>query len=157
MKPDAKKTRISLYTPRLQIRPRDLSTVGLAQQRRLAGAVLARLAAGHGARLGDLADVAGALPQRGQQALGGLGRQVLVVVVVDLHHGRVDAGAEALDLDEGEEPVRGRVARLDAQALLDRLDDGVGAAAAELAGCLCVFESRSALVLFAPPANSLCL
>lgn len=67
---------------------------------------------------------------------GGLGGEILVVVVIDLDHGGVDAGAEALDLEEGEEAVLGGLATLDAQVASDGLDDGVGAAAAELAGSL---------------------
>lgn len=123
----------------LQILPRRLGTPGLARQTRQPGAVLARLAAAQRPRLGDfcgLANVGGALLQGRQQRLDRLGRQVLVVVVVDLDHGRVGAGAEALDLDEGEEAVGGGLALLDAQVLRDGLDDGVAAAAAELAGRL---------------------
>lgn len=69
-----------------------------------------------------------------EQGLGGLGGQVLEVVVVDLHHGCVDAGAEALDFGEGEHAVFGCFAGVDAEVLLNRLHDAV--AAAELAGCL---------------------
>src|SRR5262245_36482807 len=41
-----------------------------------------------------------------EDLLEGLGREVLVVVVVDLSHRRVDASAQALDLDPGELAVR---------------------------------------------------
>jgi hypothetical protein len=54
--------------------------------------------------------------------------EVLVVVVVDLHHRRVDAGAEAFDLDQGEQPVLGGAADADAAFLADRLLERVGAA-----------------------------
>lgn len=130
----------------LQITPRGLDAPGLARQVRGAGAVLARLAARvDGAGLGDLGVVDGGLAvddgDAGAEGIdelpGRLGGQVLVVVVVDLDHGRVDAGAEALDLEVGEEAVGRRLALLDAEVLLDRLDDGVGAAAAELAGGRC--------------------
>ena len=42
-------------------------------------------------------------------------RQVLVVVVVDLDHGRVDAGAEAFHFGECEDVVWCGVARRDSQ------------------------------------------
>ena len=131
-----------MYTPSipsvvsLQITARLLDAPRLARQVRQAGAVLARVPPAHGARLGRLAHVGHALLEGGQQRLHGLGGQVLVVVVVDLHHGGVDAGAQALDLEEGEEAVGRGLALLDAQVLLDGLDDDVAAAAAELAGCL---------------------
>ena len=44
--------------------------------------------------------------------------EVFVVVVVDLDHGGVDAGAEALDLADGEELVVGHAADADAKVLL---------------------------------------
>lgn len=53
-----------------------------------------------------------------------------------MDHGGVDAGAEALDLDEGEEAVGRRLALLDAEVLLDGFDNDVGSAAAQLAGGL---------------------
>lgn len=117
----------------LQVRPRLLDAPRLVQQVRLAVAVLARLPAGERARGGDLcggANGGGALLEGREQGDGGLGGEVLVVVVVDLDHGGVDAGAEALDLDEGEEAVGGGLALLDAEVGGDGLDDGVGAAAA---------------------------
>lgn len=77
--------------------------------------------------------------------LCGLGGKILVVIVVDLYHGRVDTRTEALDLDEGEETVRGCFALLDAKFLFYRLDDSVTAAATELAGCLSDVVSISAL------------
>lgn len=117
----------------LQILPRLLDTPRLARQARQAGAVLARVAPAQRARLrhvGGLADVRGALLQGREQRLDRLGRQVLVVVVVDLDHGRVGAGAQAFDLDESEEAVGGGLALLDAEVLRDGLDDLVAAAAA---------------------------
>lgn len=74
--------------------------------------------------------------ERGEKALHGLGGQVLVVVIVDLDHGGVDASAEALDLNVGEKTVLGGVARGNAEVLVDCLHDGVTAAATELAGSL---------------------
>lgn len=62
--------------------------------------------------------------------------QVFVVVVVDLDHGGVDAGAEALDFGEGEEFVRRRLARVNAEVGADGFHDEVGTAATELAGSL---------------------
>lgn len=64
---------------------------------------------------------------------GGLGGKVLVVVVVDLNHGGVDAGAEALDLNKCEKAVGSGLALLNTKLLLEGLDNNVGAAAAELA------------------------
>lgn len=63
---------------------------------------------------------------------GGLRGKILVVVVVDLNHGSVNAGAEALDLDKCEEAVGRGLALLNAKLLLEGLDNDVGAAAAEL-------------------------
>ena len=45
------------------------------------------------------------------------------VLIVDLDHGCVDAGAEALDLAEREEPVGARLVQLDPVEVFDRLDD----------------------------------
>jgi hypothetical protein len=53
-----------------------------------------------------------------------------------LDHGGVDTGTKALNLDVGEEAVLGGVAGGNSEVLVDGLDDGVGAAAAELAGGL---------------------
>lgn len=119
----------------LQIGSRRLDTPGLRRQVRLAGAVLAGLAAAEGTGRGELAG-GGAGLEVLEQLDDGLGSQVLVVFVVDLDHGGVDAGAQALDLDKGKEAVGARLALLDAEVLLDGLDDDVGAAAAELAGSL---------------------
>lgn len=88
-------------------------------------------------RLRHLGDVALRLPQRVQKCSGRLGRQVLVVVIVDLDHGRVHACAQAFDLNECEQAVGGRLAGVDAEVVFDGFDNGVGAAAAKLAGCLC--------------------
>lgn len=78
----------------------------------------------------------GGLLECGQKGLNGLGGQVLVVVIVDLDHGGVDTGTQALNLDVGKEPVLSSVAGGDAEVLVDSLDDGVAAAASELAGGL---------------------
>src|SRR5262245_22304020 len=50
-----------------------------------------------------------ALAQIDQDLLEGVWRQVLVVIFVDLHHRRVDASAEALDLGPGEHAIPGDV------------------------------------------------
>ena len=122
------------FRNRLQVRPRLLDAPGLLREVSLAGAVLAGLAAAEGAGAGD-ADGLGVgggagLAEGGEQLLGGLGGQVLVVVVVDLDHGRVDARAQALDLDEGEQAVLRCLPLLDPQLLLHRAHDLVAAAAA---------------------------
>lgn len=128
----------------LQVRPRSLGAPRLAGQVGGTSAVLAGLAAGKGTRLGNLGVVddsvragAGDAGLKGVEKLAhGLRRQILVVVVVDLDYGGVDAGAQALDFEEAEETVRGGLALLDAEMLPNGLYDGVGAAASELAGCL---------------------
>ena len=61
--------------------------------------------------------------------------EVLVVVVVDLDHGRVDAGAEALNLADGEELVVSHAADADAKVLLAGRHDLV--TASEPAGSCC--------------------
>lgn len=113
----------------LQVGPRSLSSPGLREQVRLAGAVLACASAAEGAGLGD-ADGGGiggsGAGLEGLEELDdGLGGEVLVVVVVDLDHGGVDAGAEALDFEDGEEAVSCGLALLDAEVVLDGLDDDV--------------------------------
>lgn len=130
-----------LLLPTLQITPRLLHPPRLTRQIRHPSTILARIPPTQRARLrhrrlARLAHGCHALLERRQQRLGGLGRQVLVVVVVDLHHGSVDAGAETFYFDEGEEAVFGGFALLDAEVLFDGFDDGVAAAAAELAWCL---------------------
>ena len=63
-----------------------------------------------------------------QRAVNALG-ETYVEVVADDHHGRVTAGALALDLDDGELAVLGRLARLDAAQLgADGVEDLVRAA-----------------------------
>src|SRR4051812_34423804 len=54
-----------------------------------------------------------AVAQRVEQRLGLRAVEVLVIIVVDLQDRRVDAGAEALDLDQREQPIRGRFADAD--------------------------------------------
>lgn len=95
----------------------------------MASAVLAGVAAREGSR-GRWLDGGGvgALFEALEELADSLGSQVLVVFVVDLDHGGVDAGTEAFDLDEGEETVGGGLALLDAELLLDGLDDDVGTA-----------------------------
>lgn len=70
-----------------------------------------------------------------QQLHSRLGRQVLVVVVIDLHHRSVDTGAQALDLEQAEDLVLGHVATVDPEEFLARLHDLVAAAAAQHARC----------------------
>lgn len=100
----------------------------------MSSAVLACVPAAQRASLGHLdggrAGRGSALLESLEELDDGLGGKVLVVVVVDLDHGSVDAGTEALDLDEGEETILGGLALLDAEVVLDGLDDDVGAASA---------------------------
>ena len=120
----------------LQIRPRLLDAPRVLGEVRLALAVLASLASTQRSGSGDLDVLRGGAGGLGAGLEGleeldrCLGGEVLVVVVVDLDHGGVDAGAEALDFDEGEEAVGGGLALLDAEVGCDGLDDGVGTAAA---------------------------
>lgn len=78
----------------------------------------------------------GTVLEGSEESLDGLGGQILVVVVVDLDHGGVNAGTQALDLDVGEEAVLGGVAGGDAEVLVDSLNNGVGTATTKLAGGL---------------------
>lgn len=97
------------------------------------------MTAGQGTSGGDLGGAArsgGGVLEGLEEVDHGLGGEILVVVVVDLDHGGVDASPQALDLDEGEEAVGGGLALLNTEVVADSLDDGVGAAASELAGCL---------------------
>ena len=82
------------------------------------------------------ASSSGTVLEGSEEGLDGLGGQVLVVVVVDLDHGGVNAGTQALDLDIGEEAVLGGVAGGDAEVLVDSLDNSVGTATTKLAGGL---------------------
>src|SRR5262245_40291063 len=63
--------------------------------------------------------------QLGENSGETLRREVLVIVVVDLRHRRVHAGAQALDLDPGELPVS-RDVHLLADTLMAELDELVG-------------------------------
>src|SRR6476619_664795 len=51
-----------------------------------------------------------ALAQLHEDLLQGFGGQVLVVILVDLHHRCIDASAEALDFHPGEHSILGDVA-----------------------------------------------
>ena len=53
----------------------------------------------------------------------GLGSQVFVVMISDLDHGRVDAGAKALYFGEGEEAIGGGFSGVDAKMALDGAED----------------------------------
>ena len=99
----------------------------------------ATLSLTHRAGSGDLdwsvSDCGGFL-ERGEEGLDRLGRKVLVIVVVDLDHGRVDTGTQTLDFNEGEEAVFRGVARGDTQVFRNGFDDLGATAATELAWCL---------------------
>lgn len=79
---------------------------------------------------------------------GGVVGEVLVVVVVDLNHGRVGACAEAFDFGEGEEAILCGFAWVDAQVVLDGFHDGV--AVAEHAGGLFIGVSHQLSLLYTP-------
>lgn len=117
----------------LQVRSRLLNSPRLIQQVRLSSTVLACVSASEGAGLGNVdgggIGSGGAVLESLEKLNGGFGGQILVVVVVDLDHGGVDAGAEAFDLEEGEETVLGSLALLDAEVVGDGLDNRVGTAA----------------------------
>lgn len=118
-------------------------------QIRQASAVLARLSAAERAGRWHLDGLSGfgsksRLLQSLQERDDRLGSQVLVVVVVDLHHGGIDASTKALDLDESEQIVLRRVSRGDAKVVRDGLDNLVATAATELARCLDKGRSVSA-------------
>src|SRR5438270_2762976 len=66
--------------------------------------------------------------QRGDQGLGRRAVEVFVEIVVDLQDRRVDAGAEAFDLDYREQAVFGLAANADTKLFLARGDDRVRAA-----------------------------
>src|SRR6516162_5910439 len=66
--------------------------------------------------------------QRVEQGLGRRPVQILVEVIVDLQDRRIHAGAEALDLDQAEKPVRRGAAHAYAELAFASLDDRVGAA-----------------------------
>ncbi len=91
---------------------------------------LARQAITHATRARNPRTVLQRLQQRDRR----LGRQILIVIVIDLHHRRIDTGAQTLDLHEREQPVLGRLSGVDVEIVLDGLDDGVAATAAQHAG-----------------------
>lgn len=65
---------------------------------------------------------------------GGVICEVLVEIIIDLDHGSVGTGTEALDFGKGEEAVLGRLAVVDSENVLAGLHDGV--AVPQHAGCL---------------------
>lgn len=76
-------------------------------QIRQSGLALTALTSAQRTRRRDLRGLPDGSDRRGvlqcaQERLGRLGRQVLVVVVVNLHHRRVDASSQTLDFGEGE-------------------------------------------------------
>jgi hypothetical protein len=72
-----------------------------------------------------------ARPQRPQQLHGGLRRQILIIVIIDLHHRRIDTSTQTLDLQQTEHAVLGHVPTVNAELLFDGLHDLVTAAAAQ--------------------------
>lgn len=61
--------------------------------------------------------------ERGEDLDGGLRGQILIVVVVHSQHGGVHTGSSAFDLDQSELSVLGSLTNLDAQILLNRLQN----------------------------------
>ena len=101
-------------------------------------AVLTGVSSTHWARRRNLDGLSGVSGSRGllecgEESLDGLGSKVLVVVVVDLDHRGVDTGAQALDLDQGEESILGGVSGGDTEVFLDSFQDLGAAASSELA------------------------
>lgn len=91
-------------------------------QIRQTSAVLARLSAAERARWWHLDRLAGFCSKSGllqslQERDDRLRSQVLIVVVVDLHHGGIDASTKAFDLDKSEQIVLRRVSRGDAKVV----------------------------------------
>lgn len=126
----------------LQVGPRRLDTPRLGVEIRLSRAVLASLPSAKRARGGNLgrgasgASGGSAFAERVEEGYDGFGGEILVVVVVDLDHRSVDAGAKTLDFEEGEEAVGSGLAFSDAKVFLDSLDNNIASAATELAWCL---------------------
>lgn len=81
--------------------------------------------------------------ERLEKSNHGLRGQVLVEIVVDLDHGGVDAGSEALDFNHSEESVFGGLARVDTEVVLDGLDDLVTSATSQLTWSLSLSVPRS--------------
>ena len=71
--------------------------------------------------------------------------EIFVVVIVDLDHGRVNAGSEALDLADGEELVVGHLAGSNSKVLLARSHDLV--TATQPAGCCCTNLAKKVEIL----------
>lgn len=116
----------------LRVPNRHVSQVGQT------GAVLAGIAPAQRARGGDLGAGAGTGSGGGvlegcQDGLDGLRGQILVVVIVNLDHGGVDASAQAFDLNVCEEAILGGVAGGDSEVFGNGLDNSGTTAAAELA------------------------
>ena len=89
-----------------------------------------------GRDLSRLLGVCSGVLESSEKSLDGFRGEVLVVVVVDLDHGCVDASTETLDFDEGEKTVFRGVAGSDTQVFRDGIDNLGAAAATELARCL---------------------
>lgn len=126
----------------LQVRPCGLGSPGLRVKACLTSTVLTCVSAAQRTRLGDAdsrgVGSSGPGPKRLEEVLHGGGGEILVVVVVDLNHGGVHAGTEALDLENGEETVGSGLALLNSELLLNSLDDNIRSTASKLARCLLV-------------------
>lgn len=110
-------------------------------QARQAGTVLTGAATTERPRWGHLDSFASLrslcrFPQGLQQRNDRLWCQILVVVVVDLHHRRIDTGTQAFNFDVRKQAVLGGVAGGDAQVVVDGFNNLVTAAATQLAWCL---------------------
>lgn len=68
-----------------------------------------------------------------QQANDGFRREVFVVVIIDLQHGSIDTGTEALDLKEREELVGRCLAIMEVEVFGYGSPNGVGANSTKLA------------------------
>lgn len=79
--------------------------------------------------------IRGTLLQRSQQLYRGFGCQILVVVIVDLYHGRIYTSTQTFNLEQTEDSVLGHLSIVNAQFLLYCLHDLVGAAATKHAWC----------------------
>lgn len=72
-----------------------------------------------------------------QQCHDRLRRQVLVVIIVDLHHWRIDTGAQTLHFQQTEYFVVCHLARMDAQVFFDSFHDLVTSATTQHAWRRC--------------------
>ena len=109
----------------------------------------------HGAWSWDFGGPAGSRRLQGVKKLNHrLGGQVLVVVVVYLHHRRVDAGSETFDFEDCEETIFGGLAVCEAQVLGDGLPDLVTAATTKLAWSLDGISELASATKLDPKSHS---